>query len=248
MNPVSLGAEYRTAIADDAQSLAALHDRELTPQLFSALREACFPECLGLMPVTVSTTAAWRAMRYTLSLQPVKPHERWFDNLAADYAAIYLTNAYGASPLESVWLHEEHLTCQAAMFALRAIYAAAGLAAPNWRKRSEDHLVLQLLYIAHASRHAETSADWRALANMLDEHLLRWIDGFAARIVGRSGSDFYSSLAVLTAAWLDTLRTLIASHLGEARPSSDEIELRMKPRVQDNVVPLSFMPGLGPTL
>ena len=83
---------------------------------------------------------------------------------------------------------------------------------------------------------------------MLDEHLLRWIDGFASRVVARSGSDFYSSLAVLTAAWLDTLRTLIASHLGESRPASEAIESRLKPRVRENVVPLSFMPGLGPTL
>lgn len=248
MNPVHLGAEYRVAIAEDAESLAALHDRELTPKLFAALRETCFPECLGLMPATVPATAAWRAMRYTLSLQASEPHVRWFDNLAADYAAIYLTNDYGASPLESVWLDDEHLTCQDAMFELRAIYAAAGLATRNWRKRPDDHLVLQLLYVAHAARNAETPEEWGALANMLDEHLLRWIDDFASRIVARSGANFYSSLAVLTAAWLDTLRTLIARHLGEARPTREAVALRLKPPVRSNVVPMAFMPGLGPTL
>ena len=38
------------------------------------------------------------------------------DELAADFAAIYLNNAYGASPYESVWLHDEHLACQQPMF------------------------------------------------------------------------------------------------------------------------------------
>ncbi|MDQ5879848.1 MAG: Dehydrogenase [Pseudomonadota bacterium] len=248
MTPISLSTDCRVAIAEDAESLAALHDRELTPKFFSALRETRFPECLGLMPATVPTTSAWRAMRYTLSLQPAQPNARWFDSLAADYAAIYLTNAYGASPLESVWLDDDHLTCQDAMFELRAIYAAAGLATRNWRHRPDDHLVLQLLYVAHAARKADTPEDWRTLASMLDEHLLRWIDDFASRIVARSEASFYAALAVLTSAWLDTLRMLIASHLNEARPTREEIEMRMQPLVKDNVVPLAFMPGLGPTL
>ncbi|MBK9446653.1 MAG: molecular chaperone TorD family protein [Betaproteobacteria bacterium] len=248
MTPISLDTECRVAIAEDAESLASLHDRELTPRFFAALREARFPECLGLMPATVPTTAAWRAMRYTLSLQPATPNAHWFDNLAADYAAIYLTNAYGASPLESVWLDDDHLSCQDAMFELRAIYAAAGLATRNWRQRPDDHLVLQLLYVSHAARNADTPDDWRALAHMLDEHLLRWIDDFASRIVARSEASFYAALAVLTSAWLDTLRTLIAAHLKEARPTREEIEMRMKSPVEDKVVPLAFMPGLGPTL
>ncbi|MDQ5941455.1 MAG: putative dimethyl sulfoxide reductase chaperone, partial [Pseudomonadota bacterium] len=61
MTPISLSTDCRVAIAEDAESLAALHDRELTPKFFSALRETRFPECLGLMPATVPTTSAWRA-------------------------------------------------------------------------------------------------------------------------------------------------------------------------------------------
>lgn len=245
---VSGESTFGTAVADDAEALAALHDRELTAEMLAALHEAHFPDCLGLLPASASATEAWRTMRNTLALLPSRPDARLLDDLAAEYAAIYLTNAYGASPLESVWLDDDHLTCQDAMFQLREIYAAAGLATRNWRQRPDDHLVLQLLYVAHAARNADIDEDWRALASMLDEHLLRWIDGFASRIVARSEASFYAALAVLTSAWLDTLRTLIASHLKEARSTREEIELRLRPQVTENVIPLSFMPGLGPTL
>ena len=67
------------------------------------------------------------------------------DRLAADYADIYLTNGLRASPCESVWLDEDGLVMQGPMFDVRACYSRHGLAVPDWRRRSDDHLVHQLL-------------------------------------------------------------------------------------------------------
>jgi len=237
---------FGAAVADDAESLAALHDRELTPELLAALREVRFPDSLGLLPATAAATAAWRALREALALLPAQPDAGAWDELAAEYAAVYLTNAYGASPLESVWLDDDHLACQDAMFQLRKLYAAANLATPDWRRRPDDHLVLQLLYIAHRARAAASADDWRTLGNMLDEHPLRWIDTFAGRVAARSSADFYAALAVLTAAWLETLRDLIACHLGEPRPTRAAIEERLRPAVAPAEQPIAFMPGCGP--
>lgn len=231
------------AIAEDAEALAALHDRELTAGLLAALHEVRFPDSLGLRPAAPEATAAWQAMRAALVTLPANPDARVLDELAAEYAAIYLIHAYGASPLESVWLDDDHLACQAAMFQLRDIYAAAGLATPDWRQRPDDHLVLQLLYIAHAARHAQTQDDWRTLARMLDEHPLRWIDQFAVRICARSNAPFYAALAVLTAAWLETLRDLIVARLGEPRPSRAEVEARLKPANVTEEQLIAFVPG-----
>lgn len=235
------------AIAEDAESLAALHDRELTPDLVAALHEAKFPDCLGLMPATREIAAAWHAMEKELARLPFAPDGTLMDELAAEYAAIYLTGAYGASPCESAWTDDDRLVCQASMFELRDIYAAAGLAAADWRHRPDDHLVLQLLYVAHAARAARTADDWRALARMLDEHLLRWIREFAARIAQRSQSPFYAELATLTAAWVDTLRDLLATQLGEPRPTREEIETRLKRPVPAPAQPVAFMPGVAPS-
>jgi TorA maturation chaperone TorD len=238
---------FAEAIAEDAESLAALHDRELSAELIAALHEAKFPTCLGLLPATPEATSAWQMMAAGLAEMPAAPDAMVMDDLAAEYAAIYLTGAYGASPCESVWTDDDHLVCQDAMFQLRDIYAAAGLATPDWRQRHDDHLVLQLLYIAHAARNATTPAHWRALASMLDEHPLRWLPDFAGRVAARSTSPFYAGLAVLTAAWLETLRDLLARHLDESRPSRVEIDTRLQPgTAAPDEQPIAFVPGSGP--
>lgn len=234
-------------IAEDAESLAALHDRELSTDLVTALHEADFPNCLGLLPATPAATAAWRVMDTARAELPYRLDSHRLDALAAEYAAIYLTGAYGASPCESVWTDDDRLVCQAAMFQLRALYAATGLATPDWRQRPDDHLVLQLLYIAHVARNATTADHWRTLADMLDEHLLRWITDFAGRVAARTSSPFYAGLVVLTATWLDTLRNLIARHLDEPRPSRATIEERLQPMGKAAEQTLAFMPGCGPS-
>jgi putative dimethyl sulfoxide reductase chaperone len=243
--------EIAEAIADDAESLAALHDRELTAAMIAALREANFPAGLGLVPMTAEAIAAWRAMADGVTELPRMPDAATLDDLAAEYAAIYLTGAYGASPCESVWTDDDHLTCQAAMFQWRDIHAAAGLATPDWRQRPDDHLVLQVLYVANAARRTATADfsndSWRKLAQVLDEHTLRWLPDFAARVAARSASSFYAGLAVLTAAWLDTVRDLIAAQLNEPRPSREELEARLQPTTTCSPIPVAFMPGTGPS-
>lgn len=206
---VSPAQDFGEAVAEDAEALAALHDRELTAGLLAALRETAFPHGLGLLPATPAAADAWRAMADGLAVLPPVPDADTLDRLAADYAAIYLTGAYGASPCESVWTDDDHLACQDAMFAWRDLHAAAGLATPHWRQRPDDHLVLQLLHIAHAARQARSATDWQRLGQLLDEHPLRWIRDFACRVAARSASPFYAGLAVLTAEWLTTLRATI---------------------------------------
>jgi putative dimethyl sulfoxide reductase chaperone len=240
--------EIAEAIAEDAEMLAVLHDRELTAETVAALREAGFPSCLGLMPATPEAVEAWRAMEAGMASLPARLDATALDELASEYAAIYLTGAYGASPYESVWTDDDHLICQQAMFQWRDIHAAAGLAAADWRQRPDDHLVLQLLYLAHALRRAATADSWRDMARVLDEHTLRWLPDFAGRVAARSETPFYAGLAILTAAWVDTARDLIAAQLGEARPSREEIEERLKPSRSTEAEPLHFVPGLAPTI
>ena len=98
------------------------------------------------------------------------------------------------------------------MFDLRAIYKAAGLAAADWRKRPDDHLVLQLQYIAHELRRG-ASADFSngSLAHMMDVHLLRWLPDFAARVASRTSLPFHAALARLTVVWCQSIRALLAA-------------------------------------
>ncbi len=240
---MSLMREMAQALAEDAEALAALHDRELTAETLAALREVGFPQSLGLLPAGELSLEAWRLMAVVLA----ETQAADLDLLAVDYAAIYLTGAYGASPCESVWTDDDHLVCQDAMFALRDIYAAAGLTAEDWRRRPDDHLVLQLLYIAHILRRANGPEELRRLAAMLDEHLLRWLPDFATRVAARAETPFFALLARLTFAWSEQLRDLLAENLGEPRPTREELEVRLRPQRRVEAVPLAYMPGAAPS-
>ncbi len=113
-------AELCLALCDDLDQLIRLHDRELDAETLAALRESSFPEGLALLPEGDAATCAAENMRRALT------ENLTLDELAADFAAIYLNNALGASPYESVWLSDDHLACSAPMFELRDLYAALG--------------------------------------------------------------------------------------------------------------------------
>lgn len=249
--------ETALAWSDDVATLALLHDRELTPVLLSGVKAIGFPDNLGMVPRDERGSLVFDAMRKTVAALPEVPDRVFMDNLAADFAAIYLTGALDASPFESFWVSDEHLVCQEAMFDMRELYAADGLVVPDWRMRPDDHLVFQLQFVAKrlsclATLSEADSADfgddlWGSLATLLDHHLLRWLPEFASRVSVRCETEFYAALFLLTEVWCEQLRDLIASHLDELRPSKEEIEAALRPQPLDEVkpVPIQFMPGIG---
>jgi len=99
------------------------------------------------------------------------------DDLAADYADIYLNYGLRAAPNESIWLDEDNLAMQAPMFEVRALYQRHGLQVPNWRQRADDHLVHELQFLAHLLE-PQTGDTLGEAAAFLDEHLLLWLPDF----------------------------------------------------------------------
>lgn len=243
-----LNAEIAAVLAEDAATLALLQDRELSAPVLAELKSIGFPDNLGLLPASGASQATFGMMRLAVSSLPAAADARFLDNLAADFAAIYLTGAFGASPCESFWLSDEHLLCQEAMFDMRALYAAAGFAVPDWRSRPDDHLVFQLQFLSRRLVSAESDDDWRSLAGFLDRHLLRWLPDFADRVAFHCDTPFYAALAILTDVWCQQLRGLIEQHLGEARPSPEESEDILRTRRNAEETPMHFVPGAaGPS-
>jgi TorA maturation chaperone TorD len=163
---------------------------------------------------------------------------------------VYLTHGLRASPCESVWLDEDGLVMQAAMFELRDWYARHGLAVQDWRLRSDDHLVHQLQFAVHLLAPEEgEGADLAEVAHFLDDHLLLWIDRFAERVAARCQTRFYAGLALLTSAWLDEFRDLLVDLAQIPRPTAEELDARRRPRPAVSVAvppPSAFVPGSGP--
>jgi len=187
--------------AEDLRALAWLHASERSPRVLAELHANGFPATLTL----VDKDDFWlRCMDRALAALAGAPHEGEGEalpassenDLAADFAAIYLTHALRASPCESVWRDEDHLMLQAPTFAVRAFYRRHGVQVANWRQRPDDHLATELEFVALLLERGEL----KEAARFLKAHLLVWLPSFANRVGQRAATPFYAALACLTLA------------------------------------------------
>ena len=232
-------AELRDALVEDLDQLIRLHDRELDAEILAALKVAAFPNGLALSAADEAGRTAHSNMAAALHDMPT------LDELAADYAAIYLNNRFGASPYESVWLSDEHLACDRSMFELREIYAAAGWQASDWRSRFDDHLVLQLQYLRRVL--ASASVDPEKLAVFIDQHLGYWLPDWAQRVSVHCNTAFYAALAELTYVWLRRFRELFGEIHDLPLPSREEMGALINRKLaldKAEIAPIRFVPGI----
>lgn len=237
--------QFREVIALDLETLAVLHHAEAGDQLLNHLIMDGFPDGLGLHLRGKEGVRSLELMRQAMADLVPPLTEALRDDLAADYAAIYLTYAYHVSPCESVWLDQENLGMQAPMFQVREFYRLFDLAAASWRTRPDDHLVLELQFLAALLRSKHPQALPEA-ARFLDSHLLRWLPLFGKRVASRCAMPFYAGAALLTAAYCDELRDVLAELLGEPRPTAESVEAGMQLRGIPQA-PLTYIPGAAPS-
>lgn len=263
--------EWCAAVSQDLEQIAVLHDREVDKNLIIALREVGFPYNLGIQinagaqikPSSSPTNKTEDStdfpdplgfMKKALDSLPETLGQTILDKLASDYADIYLTHAIHASPYESVWLDEDHLMQQEPMFKVREWYERYGLASEDWRIRSDDHLALQLQFIAFLLNPNSDKASMgetfpmqkriEDAAQFMDEHLLLWLADFSHLVMQRCMTDFYASAAILTYVYIDQLRDTLAMVTGISRPTAEDVRARLA--VQNMVEePVKFMPGIS---
>ena len=240
---------FRQRVAEDLQVMAALHDREPDAAVLQELKAFDFPDTLTLLPDTEAGIEAMKLMKQALSDLSTEPDQTTLNELAADYASIYLNHTISASPEESVWLDEDSLMCQDSMFQVRSWYESYGLCIPDWRKRPDDHLVYELQFIARLLEQDNELQTLQTMARFMDEHLLRWLGNFGERVLMRCDTPYFASIAALTAAYCEQLRDVLAELLEQPRPTREEIDERMKPKqAQAAEMPVQLMPGMGPAV
>lgn len=236
-------AELREALIDDLEQMIRLHDRELDAATLVALTESAFPHGMALQPMGEAGLLAY------INMSAAVRGDSSLDDLAADFAAIYLNNSLGTSPYESVWLSDDHLACAAPMFELRDLYAEAGLQAADWRSRFDDHFVLQLEYLRRML--AGSTVNPEKVANFIDEHIGYWFPDFAQRVSMQCDTPFYAALAELTHIWLIDFRKLLDEIHDLPVPTREEMTARINRKLvldKAEVAPIRFMPGAqGPS-
>lgn len=194
-----------------------LHDRELDSDFLAMMVEADLAGLFaGLMTAPEALEAVDDLVAAIRVLAPNATDGDVLDNLAADYCDIYLSHSLRIAPTGSVWMTDDHLERQDPMFAVRDWYSHYGLTVPEWRIRSDDHLVHELQFVQHllSSEHAFALTD---AAQFLDAHVLPWAPDFCAQMHGRAREPFYRASGSVTLQFLEELRDWMVAQTGRER-------------------------------
>lgn len=213
MDENALITQFRSHVAEDLQILAVLQKHEITQTLLKELKQVNFPDNFGLRLQTSEGEEACELIRKVMTNLPETIDLVLLDDLAADFAAIYLNNSFHASPYESVWLSEDHLIHEESMFEVRKWYEKYNLVAENWRTMADDHIALQLQFLAHLFCLNNKQETLKQAARFLDEHLLQWVEQFTHRVAARCQTPFYAGLNLFVAQYLKELREILAEIL-----------------------------------
>jgi putative dimethyl sulfoxide reductase chaperone len=179
--------------AEDLRTLSWLHAAERSCAVWLALGEAGLPNGLVLVPAGDASLVLMTEALAGLAVCHRQDAQACNDELAADYAAIYLTHALRASPCESVWRDEDHLMRQGPTFAVRETYRRHGLAVQDPRGLADDHLSHELDFVAELLARGECAA----AQAFLDEHLLAWGPDCLAELAAAAATDYYQGMALL---------------------------------------------------
>ena len=143
-----------------------------------------------------------------------------FDDLAADY--FYLFNGPGkvqAPPWESVFFSKERLIFQEQTLQVRAWYQKFGLQIENLHHEPDDHIGLQLGFLAHLAQMTvqaleqgkNAEAEWliKEQSAFLSQHLLRWASMWCDLVEKHARSDFYRGVSLLVRGALQEAAELV---------------------------------------
>ncbi|MBR2790269.1 MAG: molecular chaperone TorD family protein [Eggerthellaceae bacterium] len=155
-------------------------------------------------------------------------YENTLQELAVDYVRVFIgygMDAYSAAfPYESVYTSERRLLMQDSRDEVLALYRAAGLEKDKSWPESEDHLALELEYLAIHTRRAiealEAGDEDEAFANLMtqvhfmDDHVLNWAPMMTADMRKFARTDLYLGLSYLTEGFLAEDRAFLGEVLG----------------------------------
>ncbi|OYX43949.1 MAG: hypothetical protein B7Z02_07140 [Rhodobacterales bacterium 32-67-9] len=224
-----------------------LHDREADADLIEGLRGADYPTLVAALLDGRPDQAVAEGFAEVLAGMPRQVPPAVLDELAADFADSYLTHGFRAAPTGSVWLTEDHLERQKPMFDVREWYAHYGLSVPDWRLRSDDHIVHEMQFVVHLLTLGSPDALTDAAAFM-DAHLLPWVPDFCLRIADHARQPFHAGAALVTRALLSALRAELTAATGRPEnvlPHAWAVQSERTERQAEADRESPFVPGLA---
>ncbi|SDE38575.1 TorD/DmsD family molecular chaperone [Sporomusa acidovorans] len=201
--------------------LGRLYKVEVDQALLDQLEGLCFPVECG----EDELAAGYRLLAGYCQQLTGDP----LTDLAVDYARVFLgagiAGNEAAYPYESVYTSPKRLIMQEARDQVMAAYRAKGLSKLETLDVPEDHIALELefmAYLCQETQQALSRRDWPAVATCLKEqrdffvqHLLNWVPAFCADIEKYGETKFYKAVAKITKGYLRLERTLMEELIEE---------------------------------
>ncbi len=135
--------------------------------------------------------------------------EAGFADLKMDYTRLFIgLDVHRAPPWESVYYNRERMVFQEQTLQVREWYARFGVQAEKLNREPDDHIGLEMLFIAHLGSLALQAIEQnnepklneilQAQRDFLSDHLLRWGPVWAKLVKQHAATDFYRGIAHLT--------------------------------------------------
>lgn len=132
-----------------------------------------------------------------------------FKALKDDYLHLFIGLGKVLAPMwESVYFSEKRLMFQEATLQVREWYARFGVQAERINNEPDDHIGLEMLFVAHLASLALQAIEQndqnklnealQAQRDFLSQHLLRWGPVWAKLVKQNANTDFYRGIAHLT--------------------------------------------------
>ena len=153
-------------------------------------------------------------------------------DLAVEYAGLFLgVRGKPAHPSESYYLTEGQLIMQQPRDDVLKLYRAMGVDRAGEFKEPEDHIALELQFMAHLcdktnaalkdSNFKDAKKYLNAQRNFLDEHLGKWVPKLTSDMLKSARHEFYRAIAKITKAYVDADKELIADLVANLPIPSD---------------------------
>jgi TorA maturation chaperone TorD len=148
--------------------------------------------------------------------------------LQVDYTNLFTgMRKFPVAPWESVYFNEERLVFQEQTMDVRAWYRRYGLEVVNLKKEPDDHIGLELTFVAHLARlglatleagdEQEFEALLAAQRGFLAKHLFLWAPLWCEQILEFARTDFYRGLALVVRGALTELSHVLETPLPEGK-------------------------------
>ena len=173
--------------APDEEILMAINDDRLLDDLFTQNSGA-------LYKLTNALTCEVEARQ--------SDYATYRSELNADYNKLFVgPGPLVAPPWESVYCSKERLVFGEQTLAVREVYRSFGLNSKEQGREPDDHIALELEFMAWLCKNSNISAQHQFLTS----HLLKWGQPFCTDVVNGADTAFYRIVAQLTIAWLDQI-------------------------------------------